>query len=171
MLGVALLLLTATWLAARCCRFFVPCLPQVRLDETASSHVDAAAHGDRLRLAARPPGSGEPVDRSSLLLEVAAPGDARHAAALTVTGLCRDGRPVLRTEAWDVPDAIAAVLLHLRDRTGLRPDVHFHRPQRHPAAQWLRFLLLGTGAVVPLTRQLLHETEPDPARRPTVHIG
>ncbi|MFC5006305.1 hypothetical protein ACFPIJ_51855 [Dactylosporangium cerinum] len=177
--GGTLALLLVVWVGARLCRIYAPQLPGVRLDAAAACLVDEAADDGRLRLfACEPdPGGGPPITvpppdlGAALVLEVAAPCDARHIATLTVTARRHDGRTVLRTESWDVADAIAAVLLHLRDLTGLTPSVHFCWPDRHPLAQWLQFLLLGTGQTVLLTRHLLQEAEPDPSRRPTVVVS
>ncbi|GAA3258967.1 hypothetical protein [Dactylosporangium siamense] len=177
--GGTLALLLAVWVGARLCRIYAPRLPGVRLDAAAACLVDEAADGGGLRLFAcvptpegGPPSAVPPPELgAALVLEVAAPGDARHIATLTVAAQRRDGRTVLRTESWDVADAIAAVLLHLRDRTGLTPSVHFCWPDRHPLAQWLQFLLLGTGQTVLLTRHLLQEAEPDPDRRPIVFVS
>ncbi|MEV4517470.1 hypothetical protein AB0K00_52005 [Dactylosporangium sp. NPDC049525] len=183
--GGTLVLLLVIWIGARLCRIYAPQLPGVQLDEAAACFVDEVACEGRLWLVASEPGPDGRVDPgralpsvvpppeggAALVLEVAVPGTARHVAALTVTGQRRDGQTVLRTESWDVADAIAAVLLHLRDRTGLTPGVLFCWPDRHPLAQWLQFLVLGTGQTVLLTRHLLHEAEPDPSRRPTVYVS
>ncbi|MEV0567764.1 hypothetical protein [Dactylosporangium sp. NPDC050588] len=175
LLGAALLVLLVTFTAARVRRLFAPVPPTVHLDGTAARCVDEAAAEGRLTVVPQRPGTAPatcpPGAGTALRLEVVAPDTARRAAALAVTGDRRDGLPVLRVAAWDVPDAIAAVLLHLRDRTGLRPVVHFDWPQRRPSVHWLQFLCFGTGQVALLTRHLLREVEPDPRLRPAVHVG
>lgn len=168
-----ILLLLAVWVAARIRRLQAPQLPNVRLDPAAAWYVDEAASGGLLCLVARKPGVvTEPTTcRTDLVFEVALPRDARRTGVLIVTAEQREGQRVLRAESWDVADAIAAVLLHLRDRTGARPGVRFGWPQRHPFAGWVRFLLFGCGQTALLTRHLLREAEPEAGRRPTVSVS
>ena len=50
-------------------------------------------------------------------------------------------------ESSAVPNAIAAVLLHIRDLTGKRPHVYFDWTEGNPVAHLLRFLIFGSGEV------------------------
>jgi hypothetical protein len=88
-----------------------------------------------------------------------------------VTGEERFGYRILRTESSAVANAIAAVLLHVRDRTDKVPHVYFGWTESNPVVNLLRFLVFGEGEVAPVTREVLRQAEPDPARRPHVHVG
>jgi hypothetical protein len=78
---------------------------------------------------------------------------------------------VLTTSAPSVPNAIAALLLHLRDVTGTAPHVYFDWTEGNPVRHFGRYLFTGVGEVAPITREILREAEPDVARRPVVHVG
>ena len=64
-------------------------------------------------------------------------------------------------ESPTVPNALAALLLHIRDVTGVRPHIYFEWTEGNPALNFLRFLLFGVGEVAPVTREVLRRAEPD----------
>ncbi len=74
-------------------------------------------------------------------------------------------------ESSTVPNALAALLLHIRDSTGYRPHIYFEWTEGHPAANFLRFLFFGVGEVAPVTREVLRRAEPNRSQRPHVHAG
>jgi hypothetical protein len=78
---------------------------------------------------------------------------------------------VLRVTGSSVPNTLAAVLLDIRDRTGLRPHIYFEWTEGSPAPHLLRFLVFGAGEVAPVTREVLRRAEPDRSRRPHLHAG
>ena len=76
-----------------------------------------------------------------------------------------------RVRGTAVPNTIAAVLLHIRDVTGKIPHCYFTWAEGNPLAYILRFLLLGQGDTPPVTNQVMRQAEPDPERRPALHVG
>ncbi|SEO96965.1 APC family permease [Actinacidiphila rubida] len=93
-------------------------------------------------------------------------------SAVTVRGEVMHNRyRVLTLEGTSVPNALAAMLLHVRDSTGCIPHIYFEWTEGSPFANFLRFFLFGHGEVAPVTREVLREAESDPKRRPRVHVG
>jgi hypothetical protein len=112
-----------------------------------------------------------PPGERVLFLEVQ-PGDvSEFGGRLDVTGVDVGGHRVLRCVSPAVPNAIAALLLHVRDRTGQIPHAYFGWTEGNPVAYLLKFLALGEGDTAPVTREVLRQAEPDPARRPRIHVG
>ena len=106
-----------------------------------------------------------------LFLEIR-PGDvSEFSGDLKVTGVDISGHHVLRCVSPAVPNAIAALLLHVRDLTGQNPHAYFGWTEGNPIAYLLKFLAFGEGDTAPVTREVLRQAESDPARRPRIHVG
>jgi hypothetical protein len=99
-------------------------------------------------------------------------GDASEfAGKLKIRGHDVGGFRVLRTEAPAVPNAIAGLLMHLRDKTGKLPHVYFGWSEGNPIMYLIRYIIFGEGDTAPVTREILRQAEEDPDRRPNVHVG
>jgi hypothetical protein len=112
-----------------------------------------------------PPGS--PV----LFLEVTVCDASEFEDVVEVKGVEVGRYQVLRAESSSVPNAIAALLLHIRDTTGKIPHVYFEWAEGNPVIALLWFLLFGAGDIAPVTREVLRKAERDSERRPVVHVG
>ena len=82
-----------------------------------------------------------------------------------------EGFRVLQAQASSIPNAIAAVLLEIRDRTGCKPHIYFGWAEGNPLKYLARFVLFGEGDIAPVTREVLRRAEPDPKQRPAIHVG
>jgi len=160
----------------------------IKPDPLAAQFVESSDHGEAIRIIANRPGDGsireyeEKLDEAQqthhlseddpvLFLEVR-PGDAsQFSELLTVEGACVGPYRVLRCQSAAIPNAIAALLLYIRDRTGKIPHVYFGWTEGNPITYLLKFLAFGEGDTAPVTREVLRQSEPDPLRRPRVHVG
>jgi hypothetical protein len=113
-----------------------------------------------------------PAEDDLVFVEVNVLDASEFESALTVRGQVMHGRyRVLTVESSSIPNALAALLLHVRDTTASTPHIYFEWTEGHPFANFLRFFLFGQGEVAPVTREVLREAEPDRALRPRVHAG
>jgi len=160
----------------------------VDYDETAMSFIQEAAGRRQLRIIASRPNTGSREEyarklqnarqthhlRSGdfvLFLEVR-PGDASaFSEVLHVQGVNVDGHHILRSSSPAIPNAIAGLLLDLRDRTYSIPHAYFGWTEGNPIAYLLKFLAFGEGDTAPVCREVLRQAEPAPERRPRIHVG
>jgi hypothetical protein len=178
----------ATSLISRVTRATELRVTDVRLDDTARRFVERAAAEGEIRIIANEPHARDileylekeheervrnqiSADDPVLFLEVTVADPSEFASQLQVTGEERHGYRILWLESSAVPNAIAAVLLHLRDLTGKRPHIYFDWTEGSPVAHLLRFLFFGSGEVAPVTREVLRAAEPDLQQRPFVHVA
>ncbi|MGZ4465136.1 MAG: amino acid transporter [Nocardioides sp.] len=113
-----------------------------------------------------------PHDPDVIFVEVTVADASDFEAELSVRGEVMHGHyRVISVESSSVPNALAALLLHVRDVSGVVPHIYFEWTEGNPAVQFLRFLLFGQGEVAPVTREVLRRAEPDRQRRPHVHVG
>jgi hypothetical protein len=106
-----------------------------------------------------------------LFLEVSVRDASDFSGDIHVAGEQIGEYRVLRVSGTSIPNAIAAVLLAIRDRTGERPHVYFGWTEGNPLKYLARFILFGEGDIAPVTHEVLRRAEPDPERRPAIHVG
>ena len=161
---------------------------RIELDEEAQRFIEEAAKRGEIHLVAHrrrygteeeyarkereqrednhiPP--GEPI----LFLEVDVEDASEFMDVLEVRGVEVGGHEVLRCVSSVVPNAIAALMLHLRDTTGKTPHCYFGWTEGNPIVYLFRYLLFGEGDTAPVTHEVLREAEPHPERRPAIHVG
>lgn len=112
-----------------------------------------------------------PMSQPIIFLEVQVFDASVFIDVIQVKGVEVGGYPILRVQSSAVPNAIAALLFYLRDQTGTLPHVYFEWVEGNPMKYLLRFVFFGEGDVPLVTREVLRKAEPDPLRRPRIHVS
>jgi hypothetical protein len=174
---------------SRIVRAFELRVTAVHLDETAAQFIRDAGPGP-IRIIANDP---DAVDESEyrdklaeelarhhipdpdpdriLFLEVTITDPSDFETELHVAGEQRHGYRILRVASPAIPNAVAALLLHIRDITGAPPHLYTDWTEGNPILHLLRYLFFGVGEVATVTREILRRAEPDPSRRPVIHVA
>ena len=110
--------------------------------------------------------------RDPIIFFEVTPSDASEfSGVMKIRGADIGGHRVMRAESPAVPNAIAAFLLHLRDKTGKIPHVYFGWSEGNPLTYLFKYIAFGEGDTAPVTREILRQAEEDPEMRPNVHVG
>jgi hypothetical protein len=180
--------IVATSLISRVYRSLELRQEHIELDETALRFIKEAAHGDEIHIVANRRQAGDeaeydhketkqrednhvPRNVPIIFLEVDVDDASEFEEVLEIRGVEVGGHKVMRGVSSVVPNAIAALLLHLRDTTGKTPHCYFGWTQGNPIVYLFRFLLFGEGDTAPIAHEVLREAEPDAGKRPAVHVG
>ncbi len=160
----------------------------VELDAKARQFVAEAQRNNVIRVIANHPDSRDaleyrlkerqerqdnliPASEPVLFFEVYVDDASEFSDVLDIHGVDVSGYRVLRANSPAVPNAIAGFLLHLRDATGKIPHVYFDWTEGNPVTYLLKYIVFGEGYTAPVTREILRRAEPNPRRRPTVHVS
>jgi hypothetical protein len=180
--------IVATSLISRVYRSLELRQERIELDEAAMRFVEEASRGGEIHIVANRRQAGDkaeydhkeieqrgdnhiPWEVPIIFLEIDVDDASEFEEVLEVRGVEVGGHKVMRAVSSVVPNAIAALLLHLRDTTGKTPHCYFGWTQGNPIVYLFRFLLFGEGDTAPITHEVLREAEPDGTRRPAVHVG
>ena len=162
---------------------------KIEVDETAQRFIDTAASaGEEIHVIANERQAGDERDYllkekeqrehtyipprvPILFLEVDVDDPSEFEDVLEVSGVEVSSYRVLRAKSSTVPNAIAALLLHLHDTTGKEVHCYFDWTQGSPLVHIFRYVLLGEGDIAPVTHEVLRQAEPDLERRPVIHVA
>lgn len=162
---------------------------RIEFDETARRFItDSINNDDTLNLIANRRQAGDAAEYSAkeadvrtadpvpghtdvIFLEIDVVDPSTFSDVLRVEGVEIEGYRILRADSPAAPNAIAAILLTLRDTTGVRPHCHFEWSEGNPLSHLLRYLILGRGDTAPVVREIIRQHEPTPERRPGIHVG
>jgi hypothetical protein len=161
----------------------------IEFDEAARQFIeDSVGHDGQLNIIANKRDSGEhseyhakeraqrglnpvPGRADVLFLEVEVVDPSEFREVLHVRGVQLGEHRILRASSPAIPNAIAAILIALRDGSGVRPHAYFEWSEGNPLRHLLDYLVLGRGDTAPVVREILRESEPDPEKRPGIHVG
>ncbi|MDT7649032.1 MAG: hypothetical protein QOI36_438 [Pseudonocardiales bacterium] len=174
---------------SRIVRAFELRVTAVHLDQTAAQFIRDAGPGPIRIIANNPDAVDESEYRDKLaeevarhhipdpdpdrilFLEVTITDPSDFETELHVAGEQRHGYRILRVASPAIPNAVAALLLHIRDISGAPPHLYTDWTEGNPILHLLRYLFFGVGEVATVTREILRRAEPDPSRRPVIHVA
>ena len=142
----------------------------IRLVAHEAGHRSRQEYADKVEQVRRD--NDMPTDPDIIFVEVVVTDPSDFETHLSVRGeVLHDRYRVMSVESSSVANTLAALLLHVRDVSGVTPHIYIDWTEGNPVKQMLRFLLFGNGEVAPVTREVLRRAEHDVSRRPRVHAG
>ncbi|MGZ4474840.1 MAG: amino acid transporter [Nocardioides sp.] len=142
---------------------------RIRLIAIDPDRVNDSDYDDKMRQTVQ---DNELPDGDAIFVEVTITDPSDFQGHIQVRGCIANGQHrVLRMSAPSVPNALAALTLYVRDRSGVIPHIYFEWTEGGPVKNMLSFFFFGVGEVAPITREVLRRAEPDRSRRPHVHVG
>lgn len=108
-----------------------------------------------------------------LFLEIQISDASQFVENIQVEGVRVGNYRILRAKGAAVPNTIAAILLYIRNQneSDRYPHAYFGWVEGNPIQYLMRFLLFGEGDTAVVTREVIRRAEPDPERRPGIHVG
>ena len=178
----------ATSVTSRMMRSWELRVDQLVVDDTALKIIHDAASSGTLRIVCNRPegedGAGylakEAEERAIhnivpadpvIFLEIYVADSSEFRSELVVTGHIVEQANILRVTATTIPNTIAAIMLWLRDHTGIVPHAYMEWTEGGTFLHAAQFLMFGKGETAPVAREILRTHEEDRARRPFVHVG
>jgi hypothetical protein len=161
----------------------------VVLDEAAYEmlRIDAGGHGEINLIAHENHGGSQeeydkkaraerrygriPAGTPTIFLEVHLEDSSDFEEDLVVRGRTSFGHRVLEVSSSSIPNAIAAVMLAIRDEIGVVPEIYFRWSEGNPVSNMAKFLITGGGEIATVSREVLREAEPDKKLRPKIHVS
>ncbi len=156
---------------------------KVHFDEAAARVIDRYK-GKTMHIVAHPPGAHdyracaqEARDKHYLLeaelvfLEITVANASDFSEnELEVKAVTEDGYDILRSTSVSAPNAIASILLAIRNEHVGTPHAYMYWSEGNPLFHVLQYLILGEGETASVTREILREAVADPKNRPKIHV-
>ncbi len=157
---------------------------QVILDPQARQFIQDA-QGTPIKLVAHQPGAGNydkkahkistihnimPTEFIFVEVTISNASDF-HDGPLRVQGEKVGKYKVLKCSSTAIPNALAVIMLYLRDKTSYVPHLYLGWTEGNPIVYILKYLILGEGEIAPLTREILRKDEPNLEKRPVIHVA
>jgi hypothetical protein len=110
-------------------------------------------------------------DEFIYFIEVDRGDTSEFTETIAFQGFREGSNRVLHAKSAAVANAIAALLIQVKQMTECIPHVYFHWTDVDPVINLMRFVFLGEGDTAPLTHEILRRAIKDPAQRPVVHVS